>query len=161
MYRLKAYVTNLLVFCFAITIVGQETLYQLGADQMLTKDFELLVEEGVMDSLLVLCESIINNESKPIQKATAFYYKARVEEDYSQFDLAVLSYKDAEAMFKKHNHYKGLSKVYLKHAELNERLGKYQKADSLLVQSIKFARLNDLQEILVSAHQERALILNK
>lgn len=156
--RRALYLILLLILCINVITNAQEPLYQLGEDQILTKDFDSLYQAESYDSLFIRCDRIINGEHDPQLKAVAYYYKARTEEILGQIIVAEESYEHASKLFIGNGFKEELSIVYLGQAELCERLEYDEKCDSLLDLCISYSGELKQYNALVIAHQMKALL---
>ncbi len=143
---------------FTGSLHSQDLPYIIGAHPAVFSKLEDLLEREETDSVLVLCNQILQQELGDQVSGIAYFYKGQAETLVNNNTLFVREYEKALEIFKTLNFTKGLSMVYGKQAELYYFQNAYAEADSLFKLSIAYAEEVAQYEVLINALQKEAAI---
>ena len=152
----------LYLFFFQFFVIGnvqsQSTAYIIGEFPSIFSNLENQMEQGDIDSAIVLCDQILAKESDDKIQGIAYFYKGQVEALLNRNSQFEGYYLDAIDIFKISNFEKGLAMVYCKEADFYFFQRFFSTADSLFDISISYAEKLNLYQILADAYQKKATI---
>ena len=141
-------------------LISQSTPYIVGELPALFSILEEQLEKGEIDSVLVLCDQILANESNKRIKGIAYFYKGQAEAYLNRYPLIETYYLNASEIFQAINDKKGMAMVYCKQADFYFYQRNFSTADSLFDLSISYAEKLNLHQVLADAYQKKATIYN-
>lgn len=152
------YFVPLALTFLSTAVYGQFTPYFLEDYPAVFSSIDRLFEQEEIDSVIVLSDRILNDDSNNRIKGIASFYKGLASEAFGQNEAALFSFEKTETLFKTDDYEKGLALIYMKLGDL--RLGQSNKegAASLYDRSIQYAKELKLYNVLVDAYQKKATI---
>jgi two-component system NarL family sensor kinase len=160
-YRLKYKLVLFSFFFFsflACKLYSQTTPYIIGEFPTILSELENQLEQEEIDSVLILCASIIEKEPNVKVKGITYFYKGQAETFMNQLGHANLSYEYALELFSSIDFERGIAMIYCKMGDLRYQEKNYPAADTLYDRSISFGEKQEMQRELVDAYQKKAAI---
>jgi two-component system NarL family sensor kinase len=147
------------ILCFFVPkLNAQNTSYILEEDANTFSTIEEQLEEENMDSVIILCDHILNQTTDLKTKGIAYFYLGQAEMVLDENGIASSIFMKCIDLFKKVDFEKGLAMGYRKNADVYFFQNDFQMADSLYDLSIGHARPLKLNAVLADAFQKKASI---
>ena len=137
---------------------AQNTSYILEEDANTFSVIEEQLQEENMDSVIILCDNVLNQTTDLKTKGIANFYLGQAEMVLDENGIASSTFMECIDLFKKVDFEKGLAMGYGKNAEVYFFQNDFQTADSLYDLSIRHARPLKLNAVLADAFQKKASI---
>ena len=150
----------ILFICFFLSIFlnGQSIPYILDDSPKKFAALELQLQEEAFNSVIKACSKILEKEQDYLIKGIAHFYIGQSMDMMDNMGEAIENYQQAIDYFDTIKFEKGLSAVYLKHADLYFFRQLHQDAEPFYQLAIDFAEKLGINDILAEAYQKRALI---
>jgi two-component system NarL family sensor kinase len=137
---------------------GQSSIYIIGEFPSVFSAVENQVKDGEIDSVLVICDQILNGNDDENIRGIAVFYKGQAEELKQQNLQFEIYYQDAINIFKATNFEKGLAMAYCKLADFYFFQNDLSNANTHYNLSINYAKKLALHQVIIDAYEKKAAI---
>ncbi len=152
------YYIQILFILLAANLHSQTAPYILGEYPLVFSTIESHFLEDEIDSVLILSDNILHNESDDRILGIAHFYKGQAAILMDRYNIAEYSFETALEIFKSTKYEKGLAMLYCKNADLYYFQRAMEEADALYDLSIGYSEKLNLYEPLIDAYEKKAII---